>query len=106
MLILPSQQTFADVTRCVNALKIVRLLGDEATEEDEKKAAEGYLRRYYETFTDSIPAIGKDLPPTELQPADDFALLACQAYVNAYHLSRWFHPFPFSSVYADLFPYR
>jgi hypothetical protein len=65
MLILPSQQTFADVTRCVNALKIVRLLGDEATEEDEKKAAEGYLRRYYETLplgtslSDRFPALLK-----------------------------------------------
>ena len=31
---------------------------------------------------------GKDLPPTELQPADDFALLAAQALVSAFHLSR------------------
>ena len=36
--------------------------------------------------------LGQDLPATELQPADDFALLAAQAYVSLYRqtsLSRF-----------------
>lgn len=39
-------------------------------------------------LTVGLAHAGKDLPPTELQPADDFALLACQALVSAFHLSR------------------
>ncbi|SPO37557.1 related to MDM20  len=31
--------------------------------------------------------IGKDLPDTEMQPADDLALLACQSLVSACHLA-------------------
>lgn len=49
-LIPPLEQTFAEVTRCINGLKVARLLSDESTEEGEKAAAEGYLKRYYETL--------------------------------------------------------
>ncbi|GAA5885358.1 hypothetical protein JCM6882_009585 [Rhodosporidiobolus microsporus] len=75
--------TASDVTRAINADKVIRLLGDEPTVEREKQAAEDFLSKYLE----ALPA-GKDLPPTELQPADDFALLACEAFVSAYHLSH------------------
>lgn len=39
------------------------------------------------TQTDFLVPLGKDLPPTELQPADDFALLAGQAWVSAFEQS-------------------
>ncbi|GAA5929276.1 hypothetical protein JCM10213_006336 [Rhodosporidiobolus nylandii] len=73
----------SDATRCINALKVARYLGEEPAVEGEVKAADSYLRRYFE----ALP-LGKDLPSTELQPADDFALLACEAFVSAYHLSH------------------
>ncbi|GAA5885346.1 hypothetical protein JCM16303_006012 [Sporobolomyces ruberrimus] len=66
----------------INSLKIARYLSGEQTAEEEATSAEDYLQRY---FT-NLP-LGKDLPLTELQPADDFALLAAQCYVSAYHLS-------------------
>lgn len=38
------------------------------------------------TFSD-VDSSGRDLPVTELQPADDFALLAAQAYISAWSKS-------------------
>ncbi|GAA5830210.1 hypothetical protein JCM11251_001269 [Rhodosporidiobolus azoricus] len=75
--------TASEVTRSINAYKVVRFLGEASTEETEKMAAEEFLRKYLA----ALPA-GNDLPSTELQPADDFALLACEAFVSAYHLSH------------------
>ncbi|GJN88621.1 hypothetical protein Rhopal_001587-T1 [Rhodotorula paludigena] len=75
--------TISAATRVINAQKVLRYLAPEATADEEKATAEGSIQRYYE----ALP-LGKDLPATELQPADDFALLAGQAYVSAYQLSR------------------
>ncbi|GAA5837515.1 hypothetical protein JCM9279_006776 [Rhodotorula babjevae] len=77
-------QTVPAATRVINAHKMLRFLGTgEQTAEGEKVAADDFVRRYFE----ALP-LGKDLPPTELQPADDFALLAAQALVSAFHLSH------------------
>ncbi|BGO97647.1 Actin cytoskeleton organization protein [Rhodotorula toruloides ATCC 204091] len=79
-----SLKTVAAATKVMNAFKILRFLSDECTEAEQEKAeAEKQVKRYF----DALP-LGKDLPPTELQPADDFALLAGQAYVSAFHLSH------------------
>ncbi|GEM09601.1 actin cytoskeleton organization protein [Rhodotorula toruloides] len=76
--------TVAAATKVINACKILRLLSDERTEAEQEKAeAEKHIKRYF----NALP-LGKDLPPTELQPADDFALLAGQAYVSAFGLSH------------------
>ncbi|GAA5951742.1 hypothetical protein JCM3765_003103 [Sporobolomyces pararoseus] len=72
-----------EARRSINALKIVRYLSSEQTVEEEVSSANDYLERYFSNL-----ALGKDLPPTELQPADDFALLSAQAFVSAYHLSN------------------
>ncbi|GAA5933016.1 MDM20/NAA25 family protein [Sporobolomyces koalae] len=78
-----SKQTMDDARRVINALKIDRYLSDEQTAEEEVARAQDYLERYF-----SALSLGKALPPTELQPADDFALLSAQAYVSAYHSSH------------------
>ncbi|GAA5898998.1 hypothetical protein JCM5296_006982 [Sporobolomyces johnsonii] len=75
--------SLSQAQRVINALKIARFLAVDPTEEAEKAAAEDYLLRYFE----ALP-LGRDFPATELQPADDFALLAGQAFVSAYHLSH------------------
>ncbi|GAA5896282.1 hypothetical protein JCM8208_001834 [Rhodotorula glutinis] len=76
-------QTIPAATKVINAHKMLRFLSGEATVEGEKAAADEFVRRYFEAMP-----LGKDLPSTELQPADDFALLAGQALVNAFHLSH------------------
>ncbi|GAA5990947.1 hypothetical protein JCM5350_008289 [Sporobolomyces pararoseus] len=72
-----------EARRSINALKIVRYLSSPQTAEEEASSANDYLQRYFSNLT-----LGKDLPPTELQPADDFALLSAQALVSAYHSSN------------------
>jgi hypothetical protein len=32
--------------------------------------------------------IGKDLPVTDVRPADDYALMAAQAWINAWRLDK------------------
>lgn len=41
-----------------------------------------YLKAYFEALK-----FGGDLPDTELQPADDLAILAAMAYVNVWHVT-------------------
>ncbi|BGP30008.1 mitochondrial distribution and morphology [Rhodotorula toruloides] len=77
-------KTVAAATEVINACKLLRYLSDDPVDAaQEKSEAEKHIKRYFDTLP-----LGKDLPPTELQPADDFALLAGQAYVSAYHLSH------------------
>ncbi|GAA5947657.1 hypothetical protein JCM3775_005249 [Rhodotorula graminis] len=76
-------QTIPAATKVINAHKMLRFLSGETTAEGEKAAADEFVRRYFE-----VMPLGKDLPTTELQPADDFALLAGQALVSAFHLSH------------------
>ncbi|BGP13829.1 mitochondrial distribution and morphology [Rhodosporidiobolus nylandii] len=40
----------SDATRCINALKVARYLGEEPAVEGEVKAADSYLRRYFEAL--------------------------------------------------------
>ncbi|BGP37872.1 mitochondrial distribution and morphology [Rhodotorula kratochvilovae] len=76
-------QTIAAATKVINAHKVLRYLAPEPTLEGEQADAEEFVRRYFEVLP-----LGRDLPPTELQPADDFALLAGQAFVSAFHLAH------------------
>ncbi|BGP54000.1 mitochondrial distribution and morphology [Rhodotorula sphaerocarpa] len=81
-----SRTSLSDVkstTRAINAFKLLRRYSPKATADAEHEAALKFAGLYFE----ALP-LGKDLPPTELQPADDFALLAGQAWVSAYQLSR------------------
>ncbi|KWU46443.1 actin cytoskeleton organization protein [Rhodotorula sp. JG-1b] len=66
-------------TKAINAHKLLRRYSPQATAEEEHQNALDFTKLYF----DALP-LGKDLPPTELQPADDFALLAGQAWVSAF----------------------
>ncbi|GAA6051881.1 hypothetical protein JCM3770_005517, partial [Rhodotorula araucariae] len=76
-------QTVAAATKVINAHKVLRYLAPPPSVGDEQAHVDEFMRRYF----DALP-LGKDLPPTELQPADDFVLLAAQALVSAFHLSH------------------
>ena len=93
--------------RVINATKIARYLAPPYEEAAQVAIAAAELKRYLETLpigelrlpgtrllrtalTDDLT--GKDLPTTDLQPADDFALLAAQAFVSAGTLSGNFTP--------------
>lgn len=56
---------------------------DEFTPESEKARAEEYVKNYLDALK-----FGADLPDTELQPADDFALLAGHAFVSLWKLTK------------------
>ncbi|TKA54938.1 hypothetical protein B0A53_02411 [Rhodotorula sp. CCFEE 5036] len=85
-LLKPATQTaLGDVrvtTKAINAHKLLRRYSPQATAEEEHQNALEFTQLYF----DALP-LGKDLPPTELQPADDFALLAGQAWVSAFEQS-------------------
>ncbi|KAM0753776.1 actin cytoskeleton organization protein [Meredithblackwellia eburnea MCA 4105] len=66
----------------INAAKIGRALETEVTAEGENTTALAFATHYFETLP-----LGKGLVATELQPADDFALLSAQAFVSAWKLS-------------------
>ncbi|VDB83056.1 unnamed protein product [Peniophora sp. CBMAI 1063] len=74
-----------NVQRTINVHKLRRfnLSGDDVTPESESARALQLIQQYM----DALP-IGAGFPKTELQPADDLAILAAQGYVNAYSLSR------------------
>ncbi|UZJ52948.1 hypothetical protein CBS101457_002268 [Exobasidium rhododendri] len=85
---LPSSRAFEDLDqlyRHLNACKLVRLMQAKVgtTEDSEMKAALGFFSLYL----CALP-IGKDLPKTEMQPADDFALLCVQSLIHASALQR------------------
>lgn len=71
--------------RCMNAVKLHRAIENSAacTAETEAKHASQYLQLYL-----SALPLGEDLPKTEMQPADDFALMTVQALLHASALSR------------------
>ncbi|KIJ41164.1 hypothetical protein M422DRAFT_31798, partial [Sphaerobolus stellatus SS14] len=76
--------TEANVRRLINAIKLRRitLSPSEIALESEAEAAEQYVKYYH----DALP-IGKSLPVTDLQPADDLAVLAAEVYVSMWTLS-------------------
>ncbi|KDE03030.1 hypothetical protein MVLG_06460 [Microbotryum lychnidis-dioicae p1A1 Lamole] len=68
----------------INAAKIARFLAPSWTSaETQVILAHSYLTRYFQVLP-----LGSHFDSTDLQPADDFALLAAQAFVSAYHLDR------------------
>ncbi|GAA5989285.1 hypothetical protein JCM10908_001242 [Rhodotorula pacifica] len=69
-------------TKAITAHKLLRRYSPQATAEEEHHHALRFAKLYF----DALP-LGKDFPPTELQPADDFALLAGQAWVSAFEQS-------------------
>ncbi|KAH9951453.1 actin cytoskeleton organization protein [Amylocystis lapponica] len=74
----------AVLNRYINAQKLIRynLTLEELTPELESPRAAQYLRSYMEALK-----FGTDLPDTELQPADDLAVLASQVHVSAWKSS-------------------
>ncbi|TCD64660.1 hypothetical protein EIP91_003821 [Steccherinum ochraceum] len=75
----------SEVQRGINVFKLVRynLLESELTPELESTRAAEYTAAYLECLP-----YGKSLPDTELQPADDLAILAGHAFVSAWTQSK------------------
>ena len=68
----------------INVLKLLRynLSEDQTSEESEVIRARKCLELYFEGLK-----LGKDLPKTELQPADDLIILYAHILVNAWKIS-------------------
>jgi N-terminal acetyltransferase B complex non-catalytic subunit len=79
------QASLEELRRTINALKLLRfnLTGDQLTPKLETSLAAEYVRLYLEGL-----AHGRNLPDTELQPADDLAVLAGHAFVNLWKMTR------------------
>ncbi|KAI0065400.1 TPR-like protein [Artomyces pyxidatus] len=79
-----SSSSLADLQRSINVYKLSRynLQPSQYTVELEVPRALHLKQEYLEALS-----LGKDLPKTELQPADDLAILAAQVYVGLYSLS-------------------
>lgn len=79
-----SVETLGDLRRTINALKLLRfnLAADQITPELEDRRATQYVQYYLQGL-----AHGRNLPDTELQPADDLAILAGHAYTNLWKLT-------------------
>lgn len=79
------QTTTSELCRLVNSFKILRfsLLKSDMVAEMESARAKKYLKYYLK----ALP-LGVNLPSTELQPADDLALLAGNALVNLWTLTH------------------
>lgn len=78
------QATVSDLWRYTNAQKLLRYTLPEAevTVELETARATKFLNAYFDGLK-----LGKDLPETDLQPADDLAILTGQVLVNLWKLS-------------------
>ncbi len=70
--------------RSINVHKLRRhtLTAEDLTLEKEEERVFAYLREYTAAL-----ALGKDLPETELQPADDLVILAAQALIGLWKTS-------------------
>ena len=79
-----SQTTSSDLRRSLNVHALLRhnLSPIHLTPELECSRAIQYLKHYLDGLK-----LGTGLPPTELQPADDFAILAGQAFVSIWKLA-------------------
>ncbi|KAF9792094.1 actin cytoskeleton organization protein [Thelephora terrestris] len=78
-------ETQRDLQRTINVLKLLRhnLSEAQVSEESEVTRADKCLELYLEGLE-----LGKDLPKTELQPADDLIILCAHALVNAWNVSN------------------
>ncbi|KLO04672.1 actin cytoskeleton organization protein [Schizopora paradoxa] len=86
-----NSNSFSTLQRSINVHKLRRhtLTPEDLTPEKEEERVFAYLREY----TASL-ALGKDLPETELQPADDLVILAAQAMIGLWKSSgdlRWLY---------------
>lgn len=84
----PLEQSFVDLNSLyqnLNACKLARSM--QSKEETTASAEEDASKRYFALYLCSLP-IGKDLPKTEMQPGDEYVLLASQALIHAGHLCR------------------
>ncbi|TFY72671.1 hypothetical protein EVG20_g343 [Dentipellis fragilis] len=74
-----------ELQRTINAQKLLRynLQDADLTVEKEAPRAVQLIEEYLAAL-----ALGKDLPKTELQPADDLVILAAHVFVNMYALSK------------------
>ncbi|KIM49319.1 hypothetical protein M413DRAFT_438506 [Hebeloma cylindrosporum] len=74
----------SELRRLINAYKLLRytLVESDITVDTELERAAAYVKAYFQ----ALP-LGVGLPSTELQHADDFALLAGNAYVNIWKLT-------------------
>jgi hypothetical protein len=79
-----TQETHNDLQRTINVLKLLRhnLPEAQVTEESEVALADKCLELYFEGLK-----LGKGLPKTELQPADDLIILYAHTLVNAWAIS-------------------
>ncbi|KAF9265486.1 actin cytoskeleton organization protein [Marasmius fiardii PR-910] len=77
--------TIADLRRYINAQKLIRhnLQNTQITPDEELSRAKLYIKHYL----DALP-LGQSLPSTELQPADDLAILAANTYVSLWKLTE------------------
>ncbi|KAJ6502477.1 actin cytoskeleton organization protein [Mycena sanguinolenta] len=80
----PSFASDNDLRRLINSHKLLRqnLSVDEVSIAAETERASLYTQQYLEGLN-----LGVNLPPTELQPADDLALLAGNVFVSLWKLS-------------------
>ncbi|KIY72188.1 actin cytoskeleton organization protein [Cylindrobasidium torrendii FP15055 ss-10] len=80
-----SYSPLEDLQRLINCHKLLRynLSSDAITVESETALASTYSQQYLE----ALP-LGKGLPDTELQPADDLAILSGHAFVNLWTLTK------------------
>ena len=69
--------------RSINAFKLLRytIPASERTIDSETALAKQYVEAYFDALK-----FGKNLPETERQPADDFAVLAGQTFVSLWKL--------------------
>lgn len=79
------QETQKDLQRTINVLKLLRhnLSEVQVSEESEIARADKCLELYLGGLK-----LGKDLPKTELQPADDLIILYAHTLVNAWKISN------------------
>ncbi|KAK0463946.1 actin cytoskeleton organization protein [Desarmillaria tabescens] len=77
--------TINELQRSTNCHKLLRhnLSQSDLTIEAERSRANLYTKQYLEGLQ-----LGKDLPTTELQPADDLAILAGHAFISLWVLSK------------------
>ena len=78
------QDNRLDLQRVINVHKLLRyaLTSSEVAVESEKERLQVYLNHYHQ----ALP-LGESLPTTELQPADDLALLAGNTWINLWDLT-------------------
>ncbi|KAG8964769.1 hypothetical protein FRC03_001380 [Tulasnella sp. 419] len=74
-----------DLQKTINVYKLLRYSSEPLTEEEENQLALDFVRMYHESLS-----LGNNLGEKELQPADDLALLACNALVSAWTISQNF----------------